>query len=111
MAGRPVLCVCVGVCYKLQRQQYNICSAQEIHVKRSRSVVTCLTFTVRFELQIARRAGRLLDFCSVFAVKFRCCRDCTWKQSQSFRRGVTLSVFVSKPLFFVINTKRCSEFI
>ena len=33
-------------------------------------------FFVQFELQITQRAGRLLDFRSVFAVKFRCFRDC-----------------------------------
>jgi len=32
-------------------------------------------FSVRFELQIPQRAGRLLDFCRVFAVKFPCFRD------------------------------------
>jgi len=33
-------------------------------------------FSVRFELQIPQRAGRLLDFLRVFAVKFPCFRDC-----------------------------------
>jgi hypothetical protein len=33
-------------------------------------------FFVQFELQIPQRADRLLDFRSVFAVKFRCFRDC-----------------------------------
>jgi len=33
-------------------------------------------FSVRFELQIPQRDGRLLDFCRVFAVKFRCFHDC-----------------------------------
>ena len=70
MANHHQLCVCMFV----TNGKGNIITSVR-HEKDDISKESCL-FSFRFEMQIPQRAGRFLDFRRVFAVKFRCFRDC-----------------------------------